>query len=113
MGLIYGVYDAKRKGLRRAASACTNMMLPHGPDREAFDHASNSELKPVNHRHHGLHVRDALPQRVTEFAVESATLQDDYAGLLEGTGKAVPSDKREIVNPLPCGRGFIFLLRII
>jgi homogentisate 1,2-dioxygenase len=23
------------------------MMLPHGPDREAFDHASNGELKPV------------------------------------------------------------------
>ena len=22
-------------------------MLPHGPDRDAFQHASNSELKPV------------------------------------------------------------------
>ena len=37
------------------------MMLPHGPDREAFDHASNGELKPVKlDGHHGLHVRDAL-----------------------------------------------------
>ena len=38
-----------------------NMMLPHGPDADAFERASNAELKP--HKlddTHGLHVRDAL-----------------------------------------------------
>ena len=47
MGLIYGVYDAKPKGFVPGGASLHNMMLPHGPDREAFDHASNGELKPV------------------------------------------------------------------
>ena len=47
MGLIYGVYDAKPQGFVPGGISLHNMMLPHGPDREAFDHASNGELKPV------------------------------------------------------------------
>ena len=47
MGLIYGVYDAKPQGFTPGGISLHNMMLPHGPDREAFDHASNGELKPV------------------------------------------------------------------
>jgi homogentisate 1,2-dioxygenase len=42
MGLIYGVYDAKPQGFVPGGISLHNMMLPHGPDREAFDHASNA-----------------------------------------------------------------------
>ncbi len=47
MGLVYGVYDAKPQGFTPGCISLHNCMLPHGPDREAFDHASNTELKPV------------------------------------------------------------------
>ena len=61
MGLIYGVYDAKPQGFTPGGISLHNMMLPHGPDREAFDHASNSRTQAGQaDRHHGLHVRDAI-----------------------------------------------------
>src|SRR5260370_6361759 len=47
MGLIYGVYDAKPQGFVPGGISLHNCMLPHGPDETAFEHASNSELKPV------------------------------------------------------------------
>ena len=47
MGLIYGRYDAKPQGFTPGGISLHNMMLPHGPAREAFDHASNTEPKPV------------------------------------------------------------------
>ena len=38
-----------------------NCMLPHGPDEQAFEHASKGELKPTKlDQHDGLHVRDPL-----------------------------------------------------
>ena len=62
MGLVYGQYDAKPQGFQPGGCSLHNMMLPHGPDREAFEGASNAELKPHKlARHHGLHVRDPLP----------------------------------------------------
>src|SRR5207237_8750900 len=47
MGLIYGVYDAKPEGFVPGGMSLHNMMLPHGPDSDAFAHASRVELKPV------------------------------------------------------------------
>ena len=40
MGLIYGVYDAKPQGFAPGNSPAT--VVPHGPTRDAFNHASNS-----------------------------------------------------------------------
>ena len=61
MGLIYGRYDAKEEGFVPGGFSLHNMMLPHGPDKSAFDKASHGELKPVKlDRHAGLHVRDPL-----------------------------------------------------
>ena len=61
MGLVYGVYDAKPEGFVPGGFSLHNQMLPHGPDADAFEHASNVELKPVKlDQHAGLHVRDAL-----------------------------------------------------
>ena len=47
MGLIYGVYDAKPQGFVPGGIIAAQLMLPHGPDATAFEHASNGELKPV------------------------------------------------------------------
>ena len=44
-------------------------MLPHGPDREAFERASNAELKP--HKLEGTMAfmfETRFPQRVTAYA---------------------------------------------
>ena len=97
-----GVHGADLRRLRRqaarascpAASSLHNMMLPHGPDREAFEHASNGELKPVK-------LTDTLafmfetrfPQRVTKHAATSATLQDDYADCWKGLEKRFDPNK--------------------
>ena len=88
MGLIYGVYDAKPQGFTPGGISLHNMMLPHGPDREAFDHASNSELKPVKLTGTMAFMFETrYPQRVTAHAATSPTLQDDYADCWKGLEK--------------------------
>ena len=39
MGLVYGVYDAKPEGFVPGGISLHNTMLPHGPDRAAFEKA--------------------------------------------------------------------------
>lgn len=47
MGLIYGVYDAKPSGgFVPGGMSLHNALLAHGPDSEAFEKASNMDLKP-------------------------------------------------------------------
>ncbi len=88
MGLIQGTYDAKPKGFVPGGMSLHNCMLPHGPDAEAFEKASNTELKP-----HKLSDTMAFmfetrfPQRVTKYAAEISTLQDDYADCWQGIKK--------------------------
>ena len=55
------------------------MMLPHGPDREAFEKGSTEKMEPV-------YLEDTMtfmfetrfPQHLTRFAAQEAPLQDDY-----------------------------------
>ena len=47
MGNVYGVYDAKPEGFTPGGISLHNTMLPHGPDRNAFEHASNEPMVPV------------------------------------------------------------------
>jgi homogentisate 1,2-dioxygenase len=80
MGLIYGQYDAKPQGFVPGGVSLHNCMLPHGPDVEAFEKASNVELKP--HKLEGTMAfmfETRFPQRVTAFAAETPALQRDYA----------------------------------
>jgi homogentisate 1,2-dioxygenase len=46
MGLIYGVYDAKETGFEPGGISLHNCMVPHGPDAQAFEKASEQTLKP-------------------------------------------------------------------
>jgi homogentisate 1,2-dioxygenase len=88
MGLIYGVYDAKPQGFVPGGISLHNMMLPHGPDREAFDHASNGELKPVKLTGTMAFMFETrFPQRVTDYAAKTPALQSDYADCWNGLEK--------------------------
>lgn len=81
MGLIYGIYDAKTGGgFVPGSISLHNTMLPHGPDVDAFEKASNAELKP--HKLQGtlaFMFETRFPQYVTKFAAEHPSLQRDYA----------------------------------
>ncbi len=46
MGLVHGQYDAKPEGFKPGGMSLHNCMVPHGPDAEAFDKASNAVLAP-------------------------------------------------------------------
>jgi homogentisate 1,2-dioxygenase len=80
MGLIYGVYDAKTAGgFAPGGVSLHNCMLPHGPDAEAFERASRTDLKP--HKLEGtlaFMFETRFPQRVTKFAAEMPALQKSY-----------------------------------
>lgn len=46
MGLCYGQYDAKEEGFVPGGGSLHNQMSAHGPDLDAFEKASNADLKP-------------------------------------------------------------------
>jgi len=80
MGLVYGVYDAKTGGgFTPGGVSLHNMMLPHGPDVDAFEKASHAELKP--HKLEGtlaFMFETRFPQRLTKFAAGTPALQSAY-----------------------------------
>lgn len=47
MGLIHGQYDAKEEGFRPGGASIHNAFTGHGPDANAFEKASNADLKPM------------------------------------------------------------------
>jgi homogentisate 1,2-dioxygenase len=79
MGNIYGVYDAKPKGFVPGGMSLHNMMLPHGPDKNAFEGASNAKLKAEKlEETMSFMFETRFPQHLTWFAAKDAPLQDDY-----------------------------------
>ncbi|WNJ93948.1 homogentisate 1,2-dioxygenase [Bosea sp. 685] len=88
MGLIYGVYDAKPEGFTPGGFSLHNMMLPHGPDASAFEHASTGEQKPVKLTNTlAFMFESRFPQKLTKFASELATLQSNYIDCWDGLKK--------------------------
>ncbi|MBX2883169.1 MAG: homogentisate 1,2-dioxygenase [Granulosicoccus sp.] len=79
MGNIYGQYDAKPEGFVPGGISLHNMMLPHGPDNDAFEAASRAELIP-----HKLDntlsfmFETRFPQHLTQYAAKDAPLQNNY-----------------------------------
>jgi homogentisate 1,2-dioxygenase len=89
MGLIYGVYDAKTGGgFAPGGISLHNTMLPHGPDRDAFERAANAELAP--HKLLGTMAfmfETRFMQRVTEYAARHPALQEAYRNYGETLSK--------------------------
>jgi homogentisate 1,2-dioxygenase len=69
MGLVYGVYDAKPEGFVPGGMSLHNMMLPHGPDSDAFRHA--------------------------KYAAAIETRQDDYVDCWAGLKKRFDPNRRD------------------
>ena len=79
MGLITGQYDAKEEGFVPGGASLHNMMLPHGPDLDAFGKASTANLKPVKLTNTMAFMFETrFPQHVSKFAAETDQLQDSY-----------------------------------
>lgn len=88
MGNIQGEYDAKPDGFPPGAMSLHNCMLPHGPDSDAFERATASELQPQK-------LTDTLafmfetrfPQNITEFAATTDKRQSEYRNCWKGLKK--------------------------
>lgn len=79
MGLIYGQYDAKAEGFVPGGMSLHNSMLPHGPDADAFEKASNADLKPVKLENTmAFMFESCLPQRITGYAAHTPARQAGY-----------------------------------
>ncbi|HEU6456179.1 MAG TPA: homogentisate 1,2-dioxygenase domain-containing protein, partial [Roseateles sp.] len=89
MGLVLGQYDAKPEGFKPGGASLHNSYVPHGPDTEAFDKASNADLKP-----HKLDATLAFmfetrwPLKPTAWALKDAPLETTYADCWQGLKEA-------------------------
>ena len=77
--LLNGLYDAKPEGFTPGGMSLHNTMLPHGPDRDAFEGASNAQLKPHKLENTMAFMFETrFPQRVTAYAANAPELQETY-----------------------------------
>ncbi len=96
MGLIYGVYDAKPEGFTPGGFSLHNLMLPHGPDTQAYEHASTCELKPVKLTGTMAFMFETrFPQRVTGYAAGLPQLQQNYADCWQGLKKRFDPTRKD------------------
>lgn len=96
MGLVYGVYDAKPEGFTPGGFSLHNQMLPHGPDEQAFEHASNVPLGPTKLTGTMAFMFETrFPQRVTRWASELPELQESYIDCWTGLRKHFDPNRRE------------------
>ncbi len=96
MGLIYGQYDAKPTGFMPGGASLHPCMLPHGPDTEAFEKASNVELKPSKLSNTMAFMFESrMRQRITQYAASLETLQNDYLDCWQGLHKHFNPNRRE------------------
>jgi len=89
MGLIYGEYDAKTGGgFVPGSSSLHNCLSAHGPDADAFEHASIAELAPQKlERTMAFMFESRYLIQPTRFAMESDSLQADYRDCWQGLPK--------------------------
>ncbi|HEY8562371.1 MAG TPA: homogentisate 1,2-dioxygenase [Pyrinomonadaceae bacterium] len=79
MGLCYGQYDAKEEGFVPGGGSLHNSMSAHGPDLEAFEKASNADLKPQKlSGTMAFMFESRYIIRPTRFAMETSELQKEY-----------------------------------
>lgn len=79
MGLCYGQYDAKEEGFVAGGGSLHNCMSAHGPDLDAFEKASNADLKPQKlEGTMAFMFESRYIIRPTRFAMETSSLQPEY-----------------------------------
>ena len=81
MGLVLGQYDAKPEGFKPGGASLHNTMVPHGPDAEAFDKASQAVLAPHKLAHTLAFMFESRYRlRPTAWALNGGALDAAYAG---------------------------------
>jgi homogentisate 1,2-dioxygenase len=94
MGLIFGRYDAKADGFQPGGASLHNCMLPHGPDAQAFERATQAQLEPQKLTDTlAFMFETRLPQHLTSFAASLPALQEDYADCWAGLEKRFNGQK--------------------
>lgn len=85
MGLVYGQYDAKPQGFRPGGASLHSIMVPHGPDADAFARASAAALAPHKLDHTmAFMLESRWRYRPTAWAMREGALDLDYAGCWSG-----------------------------
>ncbi len=85
MGLVHGQYDAKPEGFKPGGMSLHNGMVPHGPDAEAFDKASNAVLAPHKLDHTLAFMLESRWRfKPTPFAMGCGALDARYADCWQG-----------------------------
>ncbi len=80
MGLVHGQYDAKPEGFKPGGASLHNCMVPHGPDAEAFDKASQMLLAPHKLDNTLAFMFESRWRFVpTEFAMSCGALDANYS----------------------------------
>jgi homogentisate 1,2-dioxygenase len=94
MGLIYGQYDAKEEGFVPGGGSLHNQMSAHGPDLDAFEKASNAELKPQKLSGTlAFMFESRYIIRPTKFAMETSQLQHEYFEVWQKLKKNFTGDR--------------------
>jgi homogentisate 1,2-dioxygenase len=79
MGLIQGEYDAKQEGFSVGGLSIHNCMVPHGPDTETHQKATNEALEPNRYEDTLAFMFEShLPWLVTKDALGHPLRQLDY-----------------------------------
>jgi len=93
MGLIHGQYDAKEEGFVAGGGSLHNCMSAHGPDLDAFEKATNAELKPQKIDNTlAFMFESRYIIRPTRFAMETDALQKDYFECWQGLRKRMKDE---------------------
>ncbi len=79
MGLLYGEYDAKPGGFKPGGASLHNPFVPHGPDSESFEKASQAELKPERYEKTMAFMFESNRAfYLSPYAMKSSNLDQDY-----------------------------------
>jgi homogentisate 1,2-dioxygenase len=85
LGLIYGEYDAKKKGFAPGGMSLHNSMVPHGPEAAVHAAASVAPLTPVKlDNTMAFMFESRYVFHVTRWALESPAFQADYRACWDG-----------------------------
>ena len=88
MGLIHGQYDAKEEGFVPGGASLHNMHSAHGPDLDAYEKATSSDLAPMNLAHTMAFMFETrYPIKLTDWGANSPQIQAGYQDVWQGLDK--------------------------
>jgi homogentisate 1,2-dioxygenase len=85
MGLIQGCYDAKEEGFLPGGVSLHTTMTAHGPDKKAFEKATQAKLVPTYYDQILAFMFESYcPWLPTTFAEQSPLIDKDYLACWQG-----------------------------